>query len=96
MTAISDDRISSALTGIGPRLSRVAAGTLGLMLALCFAGLAQLLTFDEMAAALGFVVGGGLIISRAIVGDALERTGLRGQRDRSQTMGQHKSSGRPP
>jgi hypothetical protein len=96
MTMLMDDQINSALTGLGPRLSRVAAGTLGLMLALCFAGLAQLLTFDEMAATLGFVVGGGLIISRAIVGDALERTGLRGQRDRSQTMGQHKSSGRPP
>jgi hypothetical protein len=93
---LMDDQINSALTGLGPRLSRVAAGTLGLMLALCFAGLAQLLTFDEMAATLGFVVGGGLIISRTIVGDALERAGLRGQRDRSQTMGRHKSSGRPP
>ena len=47
MTMLMDDRINSALTGLGPRLSRVAAGTLGLMLALCFAGLAQLLTrFD--------------------------------------------------
>ena len=83
MTAISDDRISSALTDIGPRLSRVAAGMLGLMLALCFAGLAQLLTFDEMAAALGFVVGGGLIISRTIVGDALGRASPHGHRKRS-------------
>jgi hypothetical protein len=80
---LMDDRINSALTGLGPRLSRVAAGTLGLMLALCFAGLAQLLTFDEMAAALGFVVGGGLIISRAIVGDGLGRAGPHGHRKRS-------------
>jgi hypothetical protein len=80
---LMDDRINSALTGLGPRLSRVAAGTLGLMLALCFAGLAQLLTFDEMAAALGFVVGGGLIISRTIVGDALGRAGPHGHRKRS-------------
>jgi hypothetical protein len=83
MTAISDDRISSALTDIGPRLSRVAAGTLGLMLALCFAGLAGLLTFDEMAAVLGFVVGGGLITSRAIVGDGLGRAGPHSHRKRS-------------
>jgi hypothetical protein len=96
MTMLMDDRINSALAGLGPRLGGIAARTLGLMLALCFAGLAGLLIFDEIAAALGFVVGGALIISRTIVGDALERAGLRGQRDRSQIMGRHKSSGRPP
>ena len=93
---LPDDRINSALTSLWPRLGGIAARTLGLMLALCFAGLAELLTFDEIAAALGFVVGGGLIISRTIIGDALDRAGLRGQRDRGQTVGQHKSSGRPP
>ncbi len=81
MTVLPDDRISAALTGIGSRLEGTAAGTLGLMLALCLAGLAELLTFDAVAAALGFVVGGGLLISRAIVGDALERAGPRGQRN---------------
>ena len=81
MTVLPDDRISSALTGIGSRLEGIAACTLGLMLALCLAGLAGLLTFDAVAAALGFVVAGGLIISRAIVRDALERAGLRGQRN---------------
>jgi hypothetical protein len=83
MTVLSDDQISSALTDIGPRLKVIAARTLGLMLALCLAGLAGLLTFDAVAATLGFVVAGGLIISRAIVRDGLERTGLRGRRNRS-------------
>jgi hypothetical protein len=75
MTVLSDDRISSALTDIGLRLGGIAAGTLGLMLALGLAGVAGLLTFDAVAAALGFVAGGGLIISHAIVRDALERAG---------------------
>jgi hypothetical protein len=83
MTVLPDDQISSALTDFGPRLKVVAARTLGLMLALCLAGLAGLLTFDAVAATLGFVVAGGLIISRAIVRDGLERTGLRGRRNRS-------------
>jgi hypothetical protein len=75
MIVSPDDRISAALTGIGSRLEGTAAGTLGLLLALCLAGLAGQLTFDAVAAALGFVVGGGLIISRAIVREALERAG---------------------
>ena len=83
MTTPSDDRVSSALTGVGPKLEGIAACALGLMLALCLAGLAGLLTFDAVAASLGFVVAGGLIISRAIVQGALERDGLRGQRNRS-------------
>ena len=83
MIVLPEDRMSSALSGIGPRLEGIAACTLGLMLALFLAGLAGLLTFDGVAAALGFVVGGGLLISRAIVGDALERDGLLGQRIRS-------------
>lgn len=82
MIVPSDDRISAALAGIGPRLGRTAAGTLGLMLALGFAGLAGLLTFDAVAAALGFVAGGGLIISHAIVRDALGRAAPRGRRTR--------------
>jgi hypothetical protein len=78
MIVSPDDRISAALTGIGSRLEGTAAGTLGLLLALCLAGLAGQLTFDAVAAALGFVVGGGLIISRAIVREALERAGWGG------------------
>jgi hypothetical protein len=75
MTMPPDDRVGSALAGVGPRLEGMAARTLGLMLALCLAGLAGLLTFDAVAASLGFVVAGGLIISRAIVQGALERAG---------------------
>jgi hypothetical protein len=75
MTVLPNDRISSALTDIGFMLEGIAACTLGLMLALCLAGLAGLLTFDAVAAALGFVVGGGLITSHAIVRNALERAG---------------------
>jgi hypothetical protein len=75
MTVLPNDRISSALTDIGFRLEGIAAYTLGLMLALCLARLAGLLTFDAVAAALGFVVGGGLITSHAIVRNALERAG---------------------
>jgi hypothetical protein len=78
-----DDRIGSALAGVGPRLERTAARTLGLALALCLAGLAGLLTFDAVAAALGFVVGGGLTLGHAIVRDALERAGPRGRRNQS-------------
>jgi hypothetical protein len=73
MTALSDDRIGPALAGIGPRLGRTAARTLGLMLALGLAGLVGLLPFDTVVAALGFVAGGGLIGGHAIVRDALER-----------------------
>jgi hypothetical protein len=83
MIVLPDDRMSAALSGIGSRLEGIAACTLGLMLALVLEGLAGLLTLDAVAAALGFVVGGGLIISRAIVRDALERDGLLGQRIRS-------------
>ena len=83
MTMVPDDRISSALTDIGPRLGAIATRTLGLMLALCLAGLAGLLTFDAVAAAFGFVVAGGLIISRVIVGNALGRICRRDQRNRS-------------
>ena len=83
MTMLPDDRISAALTGIGSRLEGTAAGTLGLLLALCLAGLAGLLTFDAVAAALGFVVGGGLALGHAIVRDALERAGPRGRRNQS-------------
>ena len=82
MIVLPDDRMSSALSGIGSRLEGIAACTLGLMLALFLAGLAGLLTFDGVAAGLGFAVGGGLLISRAIVRDALERDGLLGQRIR--------------
>jgi hypothetical protein len=78
MTMSSDDRTNAALTSIGSQLEGTAAGTLGLLLALCLAGLAGRLTFDAVAAALGFVVGGGLIISRAIVREALERVGWGG------------------
>jgi hypothetical protein len=82
MTVLPNDRISAALAGIGPWLGRIAACTLGLTLALCLAGGAGLLTFDAVAGAFGFVVGGGLIVSHAIVGHALERDGLRAQRNR--------------
>ena len=75
-----DDRVGSALAGVGPRLEGMAARALGLMLALCLAGLAGLLTFDAVAAALGFVVAGGLIMSRATVQGALERAGRSGPR----------------
>jgi hypothetical protein len=61
-----DDGVGSALDGIGSRLRGIAACTLGLMLALCLAGLTGMLTFDTAAAALGFVAGGGLIRSRAV------------------------------
>jgi hypothetical protein len=80
MTVLPDARTSPALTGIGSRLAGMAACTLGLTLALCLAGGAGLLTFD--AVAVGFVVGGGLIVSHAVVGHALERDGLRAQRNR--------------
>jgi hypothetical protein len=60
----------------------MAACTLGLTLALCLAGAAGLLTFDAVAAAVGFVVGGGLTVSHAVVGHALERDGRRAQRNR--------------
>jgi hypothetical protein len=82
MTVLPDARTSPALTGIGSRLAGMAACTLGLALALCLAGGAGLLTFDAVAAAVGFVVGGGLIVSHAVVGHALERDGLRAQRNR--------------
>jgi hypothetical protein len=83
MTMSSDDRVGSALTGIGPRLERIAACTLGLMLALCLAGLAGLLAFDTVAAALGFIAGGGLTASHAIVRGALERADPGRRQDRS-------------
>ena len=67
MSVLPDDRVSPALIGVGSRLEGIAARTLGLMLALCLAGLAGLLTFEAVAASLGFVVAGGLIISRATV-----------------------------
>jgi hypothetical protein len=79
MAVLWDDGVSSALSGIGSRLRGIAACTLGLMLALCFAGLAGLLIFDATATALGFVVSGGLIRSRVVVCSALERVGLYGQ-----------------
>jgi len=72
MTMPPDDRVGSVLTGVGPELEGIAARVLGLMLALCLAGL---LTFDAVAASLGFVVAGGLIISQAIIQGALERAG---------------------
>jgi hypothetical protein len=68
-----DDRTSSALASIGPKLEGITACTLGLMLASCLAGLAGLLTFDGVAAALGFVMGGGLIGAHIVVRAALER-----------------------
>ena len=77
MSVLPDGRVSSALTSVGSRLEGIAARTLGLMLALCLAELAGLLAFDAVAAALGFVAGGGLIRSRAVVRDALERDLLR-------------------
>ena len=52
MTMPPDDRVGSALTGIGPKLEGIAARALGLVLALCLAGLVGLLTFDAVAAAL--------------------------------------------
>jgi hypothetical protein len=75
MIVSPDDRVSTALAGIGPKLEGITACTLGLMLASCLAGLAGLLTFDAVAAALGFVVGGGLIGVRVVVRAALERAG---------------------
>jgi hypothetical protein len=74
-----DGGYSSALSGIGSRLKRVAACTLGLMLALCLAGLTGQLSLDTVAAALGFVAAGGLMGARVVVCDALERAGLHGQ-----------------
>ena len=73
MTVSPDDGFSSALSGIGPRLERVAACALGLVLALCLAGLAGLLALGTVAAALGSVAAGGLIGARVVVRDALER-----------------------
>ena len=99
MTMPSDDRVGSALTGVGPRLEGIAARTLGLMLALCLAGLAGLLTFDAVAASLGFVVAGGLIMSRAIVQGALERAGWsdpRGSGDASIRPARRPDRGGPP
>lgn len=75
ITVRSDHRVSAALAEVGTRLTGIAAGALGLMLALGIAGLAGLLPFDAVAGALGFVAGGGLIIGRAVVADALGRTG---------------------
>ena len=75
MIVLPDARISSALSGMGSKLEGTAACTLGLMIALCLAGLAGLLTLHAALAAFGFTVGGGLIISRAIVRNALERAG---------------------
>ncbi len=75
MTVPLDDGFSSALSGIGSRLERMAACTLGLVLALCLAGLAGLLSLDTVAAALGFVAAGGLIGTRVVVRDALGRVG---------------------
>jgi hypothetical protein len=83
------DRVGSALTGVGPRLEGIAAGTLGLVIALCLAGLAGLLTFDAVAAALGVVAGGGLILGHAVVRGALERAG------RSDPRGSGDASTRP-
>jgi hypothetical protein len=94
-----DDRVGSALAGVGPRLEGMAARALGLMLALCLAGLAGLLTFDAVAAALGFVVAGGLIMSRAIVQGALERAGWsdpRGPGDASVRPARRPDRGGPP
>ena len=59
MTVSPDDGISSALSGIGLRLKRVTACALGLVLALCLAGLAGPLALDTVAATLGFVAAGG-------------------------------------
>lgn len=69
----TQDRISSALSGIGFRLQKLAACTLGLMLALCLAGLAGWLTFETVAAALGFLTGAGLMMGHLIVRTALGR-----------------------
>jgi hypothetical protein len=79
MTMLLDDGIGPALRSISPRLRGIAACTLGLMLALCLAGLAGLLAFDTAAAVLGFVAGGGLITSHAVVCDALARAGPHGR-----------------
>ena len=87
MTVLLDDGFSSALSGIGSRLERIAACTLGLVLALCLAGLAGLLSLDTVAAALGFVAAGGLIGARVVVCDALERAGLHGQPLRAHRRG---------
>ena len=75
MTMPPDDRVGSALTGIGPKLEGIAARALGLVLALCLAGLVGLLTFDAVAAALGAVTGGGMVRGHAVVRGALERAG---------------------
>jgi hypothetical protein len=97
MIVSPDDRIGSALSGIGARLEGTAACTLGLMLALCLAGLAGLLAFDAVVAALGFVAGGGLIRSRAVVRDALERAGWSDPRMSDAAWGrQHYISARTP
>jgi hypothetical protein len=99
MTMPSSNRVGSALAGVGPRLEGMAARTLGLMLALCLAGLARLLSFDAVAASLGFVVAGGLIISRAIIQGALERVGRSGPRgsgDASVRPARRPDRGGPP
>jgi hypothetical protein len=99
MGVLPDDRVSPALTGVGSRLEGIAARTLGLMLALCLAGLAGLLTFEAVAASLGFVVAGGLIISRATVQGALERAGWsdpRGSGDASVRPAWRPGRGGPP
>jgi hypothetical protein len=72
---LPDDRISLALASVGTKLEGIAARTLGLMLALSLAGLAGLLSSDAVIAALGVVACGGLIRSRLVVRDALERAG---------------------
>jgi hypothetical protein len=87
MTVSPDDGFSAALSGIGPRLKKVAARTLGLVLALCLAGLAGLLALDTVAAALGFVAAGGLIGARVVVCDALGRAGPHGQPSRAHRRG---------
>jgi hypothetical protein len=84
---VPNDGFGPALRGIGPRLRGIAACTLGLMLALCLAGLAGRLAFDTVAAALGFVAGGGLIASRAVVCAALARTGPHGRSSRHGSSG---------
>lgn len=67
------DRLGLALTGIASKLKRIVARALGLMFALFLAGATGLLTYDAVTAALGFVVGGGLIWGHAVVHAALER-----------------------
>ena len=99
MSVPPDDRVGSVLAGIDPRLEGITARALGLMLALCLAGLVGLLTFDAVAAGLGVVVAGGLIMSRAIVQGALERAGWsdpRGSGDASVRPARRPDRGGPP